>query len=266
MKGRGRRWTRPRDHAWRHHAHWRLRSTLASVGERLELGTLFLLLLVAGGIWAFIGLADEVMEGETAAIDRALLLMLRADGAGPPDPLWLLEMARDITALGGVAVLTLLILAVAAFMGLRRLWSAMWLLLLSAGGGMVVSTLLKDSFGRARPDLVPHLSHVSSASFPSGHSMMAATVYLTLGVLLARVEPERRVKVFVLSVAVVVTLLVGISRVYLGVHWPTDVLAGWTVGASWALLVWLIARWLQRRGQVETDDTGAASPNPDRDT
>jgi undecaprenyl-diphosphatase len=234
------------------------REALARAGERLEAGTVILVLLVAGALWAFVGIAGEVREGETAAFDRWLLLALRdpADPANPLGPLWLREVGRDLTALGGVAVLTLLTVAVAAWLALRRLWGATWLLLASVGGGIVVSTLLKLAFERARPDLVPHGSHVSSASFPSGHSMMAAVVYLTLGVLLARVEPRRRTKAYVLSVAVILTLLVGVSRVYLGVHWPTDVLAGWSIGAGWALLCWLVARWLQRRGAVETDAEG----------
>jgi undecaprenyl-diphosphatase len=234
------------------------RQALARAGERLEAGTVILVLLVAGALWAFVGIAGEVREGETAAFDRWLLLALRdpADPANPLGPLWLREVGRDLTALGGVAVLTLLTVAVAAWLALRRLWGATWLLLASVGGGIVVSTLLKLAFERARPDLVPHGSHVSSASFPSGHSMMAAVVYLTLGVLLARVEPRRRTKAYVLSVAVILTLLVGVSRVYLGVHWPTDVLAGWSIGAGWALLCWLVARWLQRRGAVETDAEG----------
>jgi undecaprenyl-diphosphatase len=232
------------------------REALARAGERLEAGTVILVLLVAGALWVFLGIADEVREGETAAFDRWLLLALRdpADPANPLGPLWLREVGRDLTALGGVAVLTLLTAAVAAWLALRRLWGATWLLLASVGGGILVSTLLKLAFERARPDLVPHGSHVTSASFPSGHSMMAAVVYLTLGVLLARVEPRRRTKAYVLSVAVILTLLVGVSRVYLGVHWPTDVLAGWSIGAAWALLCWLVARWLQRRGAVETDE------------
>jgi undecaprenyl-diphosphatase len=236
----------------------RLGRAFASVGERLELGTVILLILLAGGTWGFIELADAVVEGETMAIDRALLLALRSDTdpAEPLGPGWLAEMGRDITALGGVAVLMLLILAVTVFMALRRLWHAAGLLLAAVGSGILASTLLKTAFDRTRPDLVPHGSYVSTASFPSGHSMMAAVVYLTLGVLLARVEPDGRVKVFVLTAAVLLTLLVGISRVYLGVHWPTDVLAGWTVGAGWALLFWLIARALQRRGRIETDKGG----------
>ncbi|MBU8540063.1 phosphatase PAP2 family protein [Roseomonas tokyonensis] len=228
---------------------------LAAFGERMELGSVILLLLVAGSAWGFVELADAVFEGETAAIDRALLLALRsrADPADPLGPGWLVEMGRDVTALGGVAVLVLVTLAVTVFMALRRLWHAAGFLLAAVGSGILVSVVLKAAFERPRPDLVPHGSYVATASFPSGHSMMAAVVYLTLGVLLARVEPDGRVKVFVLGCAALLTLLVGVSRVYLGVHWPTDVLAGWTVGAGWALLFWLMARALQRRGQIETD-------------
>lgn len=211
--------------------------------------------LAAGGIWAFVELADEVVEGDTASLDRTLLLALRSPGdlADPLGPPWVEELFRDFTALGGVGVLMLLTLAVAGFLLLDRRVRAAMLVLASVGGGFVLSTLLKQLFSRPRPDLVPHESFVYTASFPSGHSMMAAVTYLTLGALLARVQPRRQVKAYLLVLAALVTLLVGISRVYLGVHWPTDVLAGWAAGAIWALLSWLVARWLQRRGQVEPD-------------
>jgi undecaprenyl-diphosphatase len=81
--------------------------------------------------------------------------------------------------------------------------------------------------------------------------MLSAVTYLTLGALLARVEANRRGKLYVVSVAILLTLLVGCSRLYLGVHYPTDVLAGWVVGSAWAILCWTVAAWLQRRGQVE---------------
>jgi undecaprenyl-diphosphatase len=116
---------------------------------------------------------------------------------------------------------------------------------------MLLSTLLKLGFERPRPDLVPHAVVVYTASFPSGHAMLSAVTWLTLGALLMRVEPRRRVKAYVLALAVLTTLLVGASRIYLGVHWPTDVLAGWCIGAAWALMCWLAALWLQRRGRVE---------------
>ncbi len=117
-----------------------------------------------------------------------------------------------------------------------------------------MSYLLKIGFGRPRPDLVPHVSYVYTASFPSGHSMMSAVTYLTLGALLARIHPERRIKVYILIISVLTTLAVGISRVYMGVHWPTDVLGGWTLGASWALLCWLVMRVLQIHGHINPEN------------
>jgi undecaprenyl-diphosphatase len=126
-------------------------------------------------------------------------------------------------------------------------------MLIAVGGGMLLSSLLKYGFERPRPDLVPHGSYVYTSSFPSGHSMMSAVVYLTLGAFVARVRRERRIKIYVLALAVLLTLLVGCSRVYLGVHWPTDVLAGWTLGAAWALMCWAAALWLQRGGRIERE-------------
>src|SRR6185295_10548936 len=114
-------------------------------------------------------------------------------------------------------------------------------------GGALISTALKSGFSRLRPDLVPHADLVNSASFPSGHAMSSAVVYLTLGALLTRLRPERRLKVFLLTIAVTLTLIIGMTRVYLGVHWPTDVLAGWCLGAAWAMLCWAVALWLQRK-------------------
>ncbi|MGQ9365519.1 phosphatase PAP2 family protein [Azospirillum sp. ST 5-10] len=235
---------------WAHLRRWFARIPYA---ERIGLGTLVLLLLAAGSIWSFVVLADEVAEGETQAFDRAVLLALRTaqDPSDPLGPRWLEELGRDMTALGSMGFLTLLTLAVIGYLAMRRLWRAIALLVVSVGGGMLVSTVLKMVFERPRPDLVPHGAYVYTASFPSGHSMMSAVTYLTLGALLARIEPNPRIKAYVLTMAAVVAVLVGISRVYLGVHWPTDVLAGWTVGAGWALAVWLVARWLQRHGEVE---------------
>ncbi len=232
--------------------------------RNVELTSLFALGLVVLAVWGFAELADEVLEGATRNLDRDLLMLLRTPGdpSDPVGPAYLEEMGRDLTALGGVIVLTLATLAAAGFFLLRRQIGSMLYLLVATGGGILVAGLAKEAFGRPRPDIVPHGSLVYTASFPSGHSMMAAVAYLTLGVLIARVLPQRRQKVYVLSVAALVAILVGISRVYLGVHWPTDVLAGWLAGAGWAAACLLVARLLARRGTVEPescedDATGA---------
>ncbi len=216
---------------------------------------LLLSLLVAGGIWAFIALAGEVLEGDTSSIDKTIILALRnpADLSDPLGPAWFEEMMRDITALGGMTFLTALSLAVVGFLLLQNKKGMAVYTLLAISGGLLLSSLLKHGFNRPRPDLVPHEVYVMTASFPSGHSMLSAVVFLTLGGLLARYTRQRRLKIYILVLAILATLLVGCSRVYLGVHWPTDVLAGWTAGSSWALLCWLVAFLLQRRGQVEKD-------------
>jgi undecaprenyl-diphosphatase len=213
------------------------------------------ILLLATSLWTFVSIADEVVEGESHAFDQAVLLAMRMpqDLADPRGPLWLEELARDFTALGGTGILTFLILVVLGFLLLQRKIRVAGVMMVALGGGMLLSPALKLGFDRPRPDLVPHEVLVYSASFPSGHALHAAVVYLTLGALLARVQPHRRLKGYVLSVSVVLMVLVGITRVYLGVHWPTDVLAGWAAGAAWAILCWLITFWLQQRGHLESD-------------
>lgn len=224
-----------------------------------ELTSLVVLLLIALSAWAFAALLDEVGKGESHRLDEAVLLAMRSteDRGDPWGPPWLEELGRDFTALGGIGVLVVITALTVGFLTLHRAWSAAALMIAAVVGGLGLSLLLKIGIDRPRPDLVPYGSYVYTASFPSGHSMLAAVTYLTLGALLARVLPRRRLKSFVLSAAVLLTLLVGLSRVYLGVHWPTDVLAGWAAGAAWALLCWLIARWLQRHGAVEASQQQA---------
>lgn len=225
---------------------------LAKLGRR-ELSLLLLLCLAAGSAWIFIEIADEVVEGELHEIDTAILLALRTSG-NPADPLgpgWLQEMGRDITALGGTLVTTLVTLAAAGFLALQGKRRAAVFVTVAIFSGVILGWLLKSGFDRPRPDLVPHGSIVSSSSFPSGHSMTAAIVYLTLAAVLIRVQTRRPLQLYLLSLALLITIAVGVSRVYLGVHWPSDVLAGWTAGAAWAVLWWIIALWMQRKGEVE---------------
>lgn len=221
-----------------------------------EVGPLLALICVSGLGYGFFALAHEVGEGSTEGLDRKILLSLRnpADLSDPVGPRWLEETMRDITGLGGVFTIVFLTMAVAAYLVFSGKRRAGWFVIGAVGGGELVSTVLKLFYHRPRPDLVPHGMEVFTASFPSGHAMMSAIAYLTLATLLARIDRRRRVKALVLALGVTTTLLVGISRVYLGVHWPSDVLAGWCVGAAWASLCWFVALQLQRRGEVEAPD------------
>ncbi len=217
--------------------------------QRLLIGLLVGAALATG----FIKLAGEMAEGETEAFDVALLKALRAPGdlAIPIGPHWLLSAMRDLTALGGVTVLTLVaVLSVTFLLTRGRAHQALYTAL-ATGGGAVVGTLLKSLFARPRPEVVPHLVEVTSLSFPSGHSMNSAIIYLTLAVMISRTFKERRARIFVIGVAGLLVLTIGFTRLYLGVHYPTDVLGGWTVGAAWALAMGLIATRLQEDRKIE---------------
>jgi undecaprenyl-diphosphatase len=217
---------------------------------------LIVLAFIGGALWGFAELADEVSDGETHAFDETVLLAFRTPGdlARPVGPEWLPYVARDLTAIGGATVLVMLTLAAIGYLLLRRKGGAAMFITASVLGGTLLSSLLKNVFERTRPDVVPHLMEATSASFPSGHSMLAMVTYLTLGSVLAEVHPNRRFKVYILSWAVFLSLLVGWSRIYLGVHWPTDVLGGWCLGSAWALGCGVVAVALQRRGVIEPSD------------
>lgn len=229
-----------------------LRKALRWIGGH-ELGSLISVIALTAGSWIFLAVAGEIGDGDSRGIDRAILLSLRekenlADPLGPPG---LGEIGRDLTALGGVAVLTLMTLTVLGYLLLVRKPRAAAFVAVAVCGAAALSLALKGFFERPRPDLVPHLSYVTSSSFPSGHSMLSASVYLTLGALLARQEESLILKAYFLIVAISITFLVGLSRVYVGVHWPTDVVGGWAAGSAWAAGCWLFARRLQRQKTLE---------------
>jgi len=214
--------------------------------KRFEARVLIGLVLAAGALWAFLNIADEMGEGETDALDRHLILLLRnpADLNDPVGSRNIEEAVRDLTALGGTTLIVLVtMLAVAAFAFHRKYKHA----LVMAGAvllGWLSSDAGKAIYDRPRPDLVPHGAYVYSGSFPSGHSTLAAATYLTLAMLVASLESRRRSKALAYGLAVLVLFAVGFSRVYLGVHWPSDVLAGWCLGATWALAAWIALRAL----------------------
>lgn len=216
---------------------------------RREIGAVGALLSLAVLTQVFLHIAEEMQEGDTGAFDRGVLTALRVPGH-PHDPIgphWLVTMAMDITALGSLSVLGLIVLLVAGlFASLKRFRQAA-VLLIAAGGGLALSGWLKDWFDRPRPAEVYRVVEAVNPSFPSGHAMLSAVAYLTLGALAARFFEQQRIKTYVMATAVLLTLTIGLTRVYLGVHWSTDVLGGWSIGAAWAGACWLI-EWVWERG------------------
>ncbi len=212
------------------------------------------ILTIAGLLFAFGFIAQEVAKGKTLAFDREVMLALRssADPRVPIGPTWLPEAARDLTSLGSIIVLVIITLAVVGYLFLAGRSAVAWLTLIAVFGGIVLSDLLKFAFGRARPDVVTPLARVFTTSFPSGHATLSAITYLTIGAILARSQPSSTISVYFMSLAAFLTMLIGVSRIYLGVHYPTDVLAGWCIGAAWAMGCWAIMTYLQSVGQVES--------------
>jgi undecaprenyl-diphosphatase len=221
-----------------------------------QIGPAIAVSLVLLGAFAFWELSVQVDRGRTLHFDEMLLrAMRRPDNPGVPiGPYWLHEAGLDATALGSPLVLAFFVFAsigLLYFEGQKRV-AAMtaW----TAGSGVVLSLFLKFLFERPRPEVVPHLRLVTSTSFPSGHSMGAAVVYLTLGVMFMKSFRSRRAKAFCMFWAVLITLVVGASRVYLGVHYPSDVLGGWIAGCGWATACWAIGQFIPNRPLPEVSD------------
>ena len=234
-----------------------MKAAIRTLANRIEFPVLLAGLIIAGGLWGFEELMEVARDTTPHAFDTEILLAFRQFGQPgiPIGPPWLEGAMRDITSLGSSAVLVLIVAAVIVYLLLIRKAGTALFILVAVAGGQALSSLLKAGVDRPRPDLVSHLANETSLSFPSGHAMVSAVTYLTLGSLAARFLPGRTTKIFVLCLAVLTTLLVGVSRVYLGVHWPSDVLAGWCAGFAWAMLCWLAARLLQRRHAVADSDS-----------
>lgn len=219
--------------------------------RRFETKVLLAFLLAALAVYSFLELGGEVLEGETDAFDRRLMLLLRNPGdlSDPIGSRSVEEAVRDITALGGFTLVTLATVVALLLFLFHKKW---------VHAGVLAGTVLlawassegsKALYGRPRPDLVPHGMYVYSGSFPSGHSTLAAATFLTLAALIASLEPRRRTKAIVYGLALTILAAVGVSRVYLGVHYPSDVLAGWCLGATWALGAWMALRIVLNRSR-----------------
>jgi undecaprenyl-diphosphatase len=210
-----------------------------------------LAVVVACGLalWGLIRLGSEMREGETLDFDRDLMMALRAPGQphAPIGPSWLPDAMRDVTALGSTALITLATLTAAAALLYRRRWGRALVLLLVVVLANASDDLLKVFYNRARPDFAVAGLYIRSQSFPSGHSTASAALWLTLATIASSFEARTDAKVFWFVTAVLAILAVGFSRVYLGAHWATDVVAGWILGAMWALIGWAAWKWLSPR-------------------
>jgi undecaprenyl-diphosphatase len=215
------------------------------------------------GVFIFVRLMDEMLEGETRHFDEAILRALRQPGdlAVPIGPSWVTHALTDITSLGGTTVVTLMTALTIIFLLLSKRTSTAVFVLIAVAGGWLVSNSLKLGVARPRPDIVPHLVEVHDLSFPSGHAMLSAVTYLTLAALLSRTQASQTIRIYFMVVAVFLTLLIGMSRVFLGVHYPTDVIGGWCAGAAWASACWLVARIFLRREKVSVVEDEAPVPN-----
>jgi undecaprenyl-diphosphatase len=215
----------------------------------VELEGLAGLAVLVGTLCLFFAIAAAMHYGGFETVDRAVLLSLRTpqdlrDPIGPP---WFEGLVRDVTALGGRGVLGLVVIAVTGVLALNGHSRRALAIFVYVCAGSLIVEIAKLFFARSRPDVVPHAVDVASLSFPSGHAMQASVVYLTLAALFAKTQSNRRVKAYVFGLAAIVVLMVGASRVYLGVHWPSDVLAGWALGTAWASGCWLLDQRLDRR-------------------
>ncbi|MBA3389089.1 MAG: phosphatase PAP2 family protein [Rubrobacteraceae bacterium] len=229
------------------------RETLRKLANRLTLAAIVWLAVTLSlsffVIWAFAEITEEVIEGESRRFDRAVLLWIHANF-----PAWLDAPMRLVTALGYYSVVTPL-LAVSVFIFLRRGWRlSATLLLVSTVGGALLTTVLKAVFHRARPEVFDSGYVASFYSFPSGHATVAVGFYGMLTLLVAyRLRGPARWAVAVSGVLLV--LLVGFSRLYLGVHYPTDVLAGFLAAPLWVISVGVVyATWVSIRG-LRTPET-----------
>jgi undecaprenyl-diphosphatase len=229
--------------------------------ERHELQWLIVGLGACLLVWAFLALAGEVMEGDTKALDTRILLALRSntDPSKPIGPEWVEFALLDLTAIGGPTVLTLVVLAVVGFLVLQERYRTALVIMVTSIGGEIANTVLKNAFMRPRPTVVPHLREAISTSFPSGHAMESAIIYLTLGAMMMRVAEGRLTKAYCLFLAVLLTFLVGLSRVYLGVHYPTDVIGGWILGFMWASICWLAAQRFEARTHAVAEEREQAA-------
>ncbi|MES2300865.1 MAG: phosphatase PAP2 family protein [Pseudomonadota bacterium] len=173
----------------------------------------------------------------------------------PAGPAWVLEAVRDLTSLGGVLLRNMVALGALAALLFLRLRREAVLLAATIASGWIINTLIKVAVGRPRPLIVPHLTEAGGQSFPSGHSFNSAVVYIAIALAFAAISPRRSVRWTLVSLAIALSLAVAITRVWLGVHFPSDVAAGWLGGAGWAFLATAILHRPAKAVAAGADET-----------
>lgn len=221
----------------------------ALIKERhlLLLAAISVLLAVCG----VVELTDDVLEGDTQALDEMVMQWFRHGDGTPIGPSWLPLAAQDITALGSHGVLTLIgILAFGLCLMARRL-DVLAMLAFSGVGATIINFSLKALLARPRPSIVEPLVDVHTFSYPSGHALMSFAVYLSFAAVTAELAAGFRTRAYLVCAGLFIAGIVGLTRVYLGVHYPSDVLAGWAIGGAWALLCWIVAVLVKERRTIK---------------
>jgi len=215
-----------------------------------------ILIILSISILLFCLIAVLESTGLTKHFDKSILLSFRQSGDNsiPAGPVWLLDFMTDISFLGSVTVIILITLFVSVFFIIKKNLTLLWVILFAAIGGGALDLILKEIFARPRPEVVPHLVNASTWSFPSGHSVMSAVVYISLAVIFIPANLNNRLKKYILTSAIILSLLIGISRIYLGVHYPTDVLGGWILGAIWSCISVVFASRIIKKPLAEATD------------
>lgn len=193
--------------------------------------------------WVFIQISSEMIEGDTRAIDMTILRAAQSLRIGRP---WVSEVMRDLSGLGSTTVLTLFTVVAGGYLAVVRARLTALLMLAAVISGSVCVGLLKAQFDRPRPEATFAELVAPGLSFPSGHATISAIVFLTVAALIASTRTRTIEQAYILAMATLMAMLVGVSRIALGVHWVTDVVAGWALGAAWALAWLLLTRRLTR--------------------
>ncbi|KRE18124.1 hypothetical protein ASE63_02780 [Bosea sp. Root381] len=209
--------------------------------------------------FAFLGLALFIASGRSFAFDQSLVLLFREsdDLATPIGPAWFREAMRDVTALGSFVGLGMMTITASLTLWLCRYRHLAVGLAVTVVSATIVSTGLKIAIGRERPDIVEHAALTFTASFPSGHAFLSAVTMLSIAGFVGLASRRDDIARLCIVLAWLMIVLIGVSRIYLGVHWPTDVIGGWCLGIAWSSLATAVLG--RRMAEADPPDAGSVA-------